>query len=159
MEITGMNTELSDGERIGRLPGKIGTETTGGTVAIGTRSTRQRAAVASALDNLDDFRTAQEIHQELRGAGEAVGLTTVYRTLQALADSREVDVLRTADGETAYRRCSKGHHHHLVCRVCGRTVEVEGPAVERWADKIAAEHGYADISHTLEIFGTCSDCQ
>ena len=72
-------------------------------MAIGTRSTRQRAAVASALDNLDDFRTAQEIHQELRTSGEAVGLTTVYRTLQALADSREVDVLRTADGETAYR--------------------------------------------------------
>jgi Fur family ferric uptake transcriptional regulator len=132
---------------------------TGGTVAIGTRSTRQRAAVASALDNLDDFRTAQEIHQELRGSGEAVGLTTVYRTLQALADSREVDVLRTADGETAYRRCSKGHHHHLVCRNCGRTVEVEGPAVERWADKVAAEYGFADISQTLEIFGTCQECQ
>jgi Fur family ferric uptake transcriptional regulator len=122
---------------------------TGGTVAIGTRSTRQRAAVAQALDKLDEFRTA----------GENVGLTTVYRTLQALADSSEVDVLRNADGETAYRRCSKGHHHHLVCRNCGRTVEVEGPAVERWADKVAAEHGYADISHTLEIFGTCADCQ
>jgi Fur family ferric uptake transcriptional regulator len=132
---------------------------TGGTVAIGTRSTRQRAAVAHALDQIDDFRTAQEIHLELRSAGEAVGLTTVYRTLQALADSREVDVLRTADGETAYRRCSKGHHHHLVCRNCGRTVEVEGPAVERWADKVAAEHGYTEISHTLEIFGTCADCQ
>ena len=79
--------------------------------------------------------------------------------MQALADSREVDVLRTTDGETAYRRCSKGHHHHLVCRNCGRTVEVEGPAVERWADKVAAEHGYADVSHTLEIFGTCADCQ
>ncbi|MGW7686062.1 Fur family transcriptional regulator [Kribbella sp. NPDC054772] len=128
-------------------------------MAIGTRSTRQRAAVAHALDKIDDFRTAQEIHQELRSAGEAVGLTTVYRTLQALADSREVDVLRTADGETAYRRCSQGHHHHLVCRICGRTVEVEGPAVERWADKVAAEHGFADISHTLEIFGTCAECQ
>jgi Fur family transcriptional regulator, ferric uptake regulator len=129
------------------------------TVAIGTRSTRQRAAVASVLDEQDEFRTAQEIHAALREAGEAVGLTTVYRTLQALADSQEVDVLRNADGETAYRRCSKGHHHHLVCRDCGRTVEVEGPAVERWADKVAAEHGYTDVSHTLEIFGTCSDCR
>ena len=127
-------------------------------MAIGTRSTRQRAAVASALDNLDDFRTAQEIHQELRGAGEAVGLTTVYRTLQALADSREVDVLRTTDGETAYRRCSKGHHHHLVCRDCGRTVEVEGPTVEAWATKVSAQHGFTDVHHTLEIFGTCADC-
>ena len=127
-------------------------------MAIGTRSTRQRAAVASVLDNIDDFRTAQEIHLELRSAGEAVGLTTVYRTLQALADSREVDVLRTADGETAYRRCSKGHHHHLVCRNCGRTVEVEGPAVERWAEKQAAEHGFTEVGHTLEIFGRCAAC-
>ncbi len=126
---------------------------------IGTRSTRQRAAVSSVLDEQDEFRTAQEIHAALRQAGEAVGLTTVYRTLQALADSEEVDVLRNADGENAYRRCSKGHHHHLVCRECGRTVEVEGPAVERWADKVAAEHGYTDVSHTLEIFGTCSDCR
>ena len=110
----------------------------------------------------DEWRhngTLDTIHDLLRRNGEHVGLSTVYRTLQALADSREVDVLRTADGETAYRRCSKGHHHHLVCRTCGRTVEVEGPAVERWADKVAAEHGYADISHTLEIFGTCADCQ
>ena len=128
-------------------------------MAIGTRSTRQRAAVSSVLDEQDEFRTAQEIHAALRQAGEAVGLTTVYRTLQALADSEEVDVLRNADGETAYRRCSKGHHHHLVCRACGRTVEVEGPAVERWADKVAAEHGYTDVSHTLEIFGTCADCR
>jgi Fur family ferric uptake transcriptional regulator len=131
----------------------------GETVAIGVRSTRQRAAVATVLDSLEEFRTAQEIHAQLRAAGEAVGLTTVYRTLQAMADSEEVDVLRTADGETAYRRCSKGHHHHLVCRQCGRTVEVEGPAVERWADKVAAEHGYTDVSHTLEIFGLCAECR
>jgi Fur family ferric uptake transcriptional regulator len=128
-------------------------------VAIGVRSTRQRAAVATVLDSLEEFRTAQEIHAQLRAAGEAVGLTTVYRTLQAMADSNEVDVLRTADGETAYRRCSKGHHHHLVCRQCGRTVEVEGPAVERWADKVAAEHDFTEVSHTLEIFGLCADCR
>ena len=128
-------------------------------MAIGARSTRQRAAVASVLEGQTEFRTAQEIHQALRASGAAVGLTTVYRTLQALADSEEVDVLRNADGENAYRRCSKGHHHHLVCRSCGRTVEVEGPAVERWADKIADEHGFTDVAHTLEIFGTCSNCQ
>jgi Fur family ferric uptake transcriptional regulator len=131
----------------------------GPTVTIGARSTRQRAAVASVLEGQTEFRTAQEIHHALRESGAAVGLTTVYRTLQALADSEEVDVLRNADGENAYRRCSKGHHHHLVCRNCGRTVEVEGPAVERWADKIADEHGFTDVAHTLEIFGTCSNCQ
>ena len=62
------------------------------------------------------------------------------------------------DGETRYRRCSGSHHHHLVCRECGRTVEVEGPTVERWATSVASEHGYADVSHTLEIFGLCPRC-
>jgi Fur family transcriptional regulator, ferric uptake regulator len=122
------------------------------------RSTRQRAAVAALLEELEDFRSAQEVHDLLRHRGERVGLTTVYRSLQMLADAHEVDVLRTTDGETAYRRCSRGHHHHLVCRSCGRTVEVDGPAVERWAHRVAAENGYVDVSHTLEIFGTCAEC-
>jgi len=122
------------------------------------RATRQRTAVAAALDAVDDFRSAQELHDLLRRRGEAVGLTTVYRTLQALADSGKVDVLRTAEGESVYRRCSSGHHHHLVCRACGRTVEVAGPAVERWTDRIASEHGFVDVSHTLEVFGTCPSC-
>ncbi len=122
------------------------------------RPTRQRRAVSAALDAVDDFRSAQDIHDLLKQRGENVGLTTVYRTLQALSDSGEVDVLRNDDGEALYRRCSDGHHHHLVCRSCGRTVEVAGPTVERWADKVAAEHGYRDVSHTLEIFGTCDSC-
>ncbi|MER7755714.1 Fur family transcriptional regulator [Kitasatospora sp. NPDC097643] len=122
------------------------------------RSTRQRAAVSAALDEIADFRSAQELHDMLKHRGDSVGLTTVYRTLQSLADAGEVDVLRTADGEAVYRRCSSGHHHHLVCRSCGATVEVEGPAVERWANSVAAEHGFSDIAHTLEIFGTCAEC-
>ncbi len=123
------------------------------------RPTRQRAAVSAVLGDVDDFRSAQDIHVMLRHRGEAVGLTTVYRTLQVLADAGEVDVLRTDDGESVYRRCNPGHHHHLVCRACGRTVEVAGPAVERWADKVAAEHGFTDVSHTLEVFGTCAACR
>jgi Fur family ferric uptake transcriptional regulator len=128
------------------------------TLPEGTRPTRQRRAVAAALRSFDDFRSAQEIHEMLRRTGENVGLATVYRTLQALAECGEVDTLRTEDGEAVYRRCSTTHHHHLVCRSCGRTVEVEGPAVEAWADSVAARHGFTDVSHTLEIFGTCPDC-
>ena len=122
------------------------------------RSTRQRAAVNAILGELAEFRTAQQLHDELRRQGNSVGLTTVYRTLQGLADAGEVDVIRTGDGEAAYRRCSTGHHHHLVCRSCGRTVEVSGPAVEHWANAVAADHGFRDVSHDLEIFGTCGDC-
>jgi Fur family transcriptional regulator, ferric uptake regulator len=133
--------------------------TSGQTASRALRSTRQRAAVSALLDRVDDFRSAQEIHEELRRDGEGIGLTTVYRTLQSLSESGEVDVLRTSSGEAVYRRCSTHHHHHLVCRRCGRTVEVEGPAVESWAQRIAEENDFAEVSHTVEIFGVCRPCR
>jgi len=108
--------------------------------------------------NIGDFMSAQDLHARLRAQGQGVGLATVYRTLQAMAADGGVDMMRTSDGEAVYRRCSNGHHHHLVCRSCGRTVEVEGPAVESWTDKISAENGFSDVHHTLEIFGLCSSC-
>ena len=129
-----------------------------GPLPVAPRRTRQRTAVDGILAGRDDFRTAQEIHDDLRRLGERVGLTTVYRTLQAMTEAGELDALRTAEGETAYRRCSTGHHHHLVCRSCGRTVEVSGPAVETWANAVAEQHRFRDVSHDLEIFGTCNNC-
>ncbi len=122
------------------------------------RPTRQRLAVIEAMASFEDFRSAQEIHELMAQRGAPVGLATVYRTLQKLADAGDVDLLRTEGGETIYRRCSDSHHHHLVCRSCGATVEVEGPTVERWTRAIAEAHGYADVSHSLEIFGTCRAC-
>ena len=122
--------------------------------------TRQRAAVTRALESAEGFQSAQALHDAMRHAGERVGLTTVYRHLQALADAGEVDVLRTGDGEAVYRQCiADDHHHHLVCRVCGTTVEVTGPAVEKWAEQVAQKHGFRDVSHTVEVFGTCSECR
>ena len=123
------------------------------------RATRQRTAVADLLTRVDGFRSAQDLHELLRREGASVGLTTVYRHVQALADAGEVDVLRQADGEAVYRRCPTAtHHHHLVCRSCGRSVEIEGPAVERWAGQVADSHGFVDVEHTVEIFGTCAGC-
>ncbi|MCV7194748.1 Fur family transcriptional regulator [Mycolicibacterium brumae] len=124
-----------------------------------TRSTRQRAAITDLLDSVSEFRSAQELHDELRRRGENIGLTTVYRTLQTMAAANQVDTLRTDNGESVYRVCSgPHHHHHLVCRSCGATVEVDGPAVETWASEVAAAHGFSDVSHTIEIFGTCPAC-
>ncbi|ABG93046.1 MULTISPECIES: Fur family transcriptional regulator [Rhodococcus] len=127
-------------------------------VVVGVRATKQRSAISALLDDIEEFRSAQELHDELRKRGEGIGLTTVYRTLQTLADAGTVDVLRTDTGESVYRRCSSGHHHHLVCRTCGYTVEVEGPTVEQWSQSIADAHGFSDVSHTIEIFGLCKDC-
>ena len=122
------------------------------------RPTRQRSALLAALEEPAGFRSAQELHARLRERGEPIGLATVYRGLQSLVDAGEVDVLRSDDGEAAYRRCSPQHHHHLLCRSCGLTVEVADPPVERWAAKIAADHGFRDVQHSLEVFGTCADC-
>lgn len=125
----------------------------------GVRTTRQRTAVADLLERVDGFRSAQDLHDLLKHEGASVGLTTVYRHLQALADAGQVDVLRTDDGECVYRRCpTSEHHHHLVCRSCGRSVEVDGPEVEAWAATVAARHGFTGVTHTVEVFGRCGGC-
>ncbi len=122
------------------------------------KSTRQRSAVSEYLTGQDTFMSAQDIHADLRQRGESIGLATVYRTLQIMVEDGEIDVLRTDDGEQSFRRCGSSHHHHLVCRGCGRTAEVKDRPVARWADKIGAEHGFVDIEHQVEVFGTCAQC-
>lgn len=123
------------------------------------RSTRQKRALAAILDGSDSFRSAQELHAELQARGENVALTTVYNQVRLLAEAGEIDAIRGDDGETRYRRCaSDDHHHHLVCRQCGRAIEVEGPEVEQWAAVTAGKHGFTDVAHTVEIVGTCADC-
>jgi Fur family transcriptional regulator, ferric uptake regulator len=123
------------------------------------RSTRQKRALAAVLEASDGFRSAQELHAELHARGESMALTTVYNQVRALADAGELDTLRSDDGETRYRRCASGeHHHHLVCRRCGGAIEVDGPEVERWAAGIGETHGYTDVTHTVEILGTCPGC-
>lgn len=123
------------------------------------RPTRQRAALTAALAADTDFVTAQALHARLRAEGDSVGLATVYRNLSAMVDDGSVDVLRGDDGEARYRLCATtAHHHHLVCRQCSRTVEVEAPAVESWAEEIAGANGFTDVTHTVEVFGRCADC-
>ncbi|WP_281356090.1 Fur family transcriptional regulator [Arthrobacter mobilis] len=121
--------------------------------------TRQRSALTALLEQTPDFRSAQQLHEMLRGQGEAISLATVYRALQAMAEEGEVDVLRGSDSELRYRRCRRGeHHHHLVCRSCGHTVEVTETVVERWAARTAREHGFAAVSHAVELSGLCASC-
>lgn len=129
-------------------------------MATQQRSTRQRAEIVDLLEGTEEFRSAQQLHAMLRDGGSTVGLATVYRTVQALSIAGEVDVLLTGDGESLYRLCARrAHHHHLVCRSCGATVEIDGPGVEEWAAEVARQHSFADIEHTVEIFGTCRSCR
>ncbi len=129
-------------------------------MAVQQRTTRQRAQILDLLDGLDEFRSAQQLHELLRASGSTTGLATVYRAMQALSDAGEVDVLRSDDGEALYRRCvDREHHHHLVCRLCGTAVEIDGPDVESWARTIGARYGFGDITHTIELFGVCEGCR
>ncbi|MDQ3985392.1 MAG: transcriptional repressor [Actinomycetota bacterium] len=125
----------------------------------GKRATRQRAAIARFLDESGRFMSAQEIHSLLVDGGSNLGLATVYRNLQMLAASGDVDVLQR-EGEILYRRCgSEDHHHHLVCRSCRRSVEVESKEIEEWAVRVASRHGFSSPSHTVEVFGLCDNCR
>ena len=129
-------------------------------MVVQQRTTRQRAAIVELLDGRRDFRSAQQLHELLSAKGSPVGLATVYRAMQALSESGDVDVLRSGDGEALYRRCDRrAHHHHLVCRSCGTAVEIDGPSVEAWATKVGAAHGFTGIGHPIELFGTCAACR
>ena len=128
--------------------------------ARSSRQTRQGQAVMNVVLSSDNFRSAQDIHAQLRATGDTVGLTTVYRHLALLTEEGRLDALQTADGELVYRRChSEQHHHHVVCRLCGRGTEVELPDLERWAESTAADLGYSDVTHTVEMFGVCAECR
>lgn len=130
-----------------------------GTSSAEVRSTRQKRALSAVLAETDRFRSAQEFHAALRARGERVGLTTVYQQLRGLAATGLIDSLRSDDGELLYRHCDTAqHHHHLVCRSCGHTVEVEDSVVWRWAETVAADAGFVDVAHHLEFSGTCGDC-
>ena len=122
------------------------------------RNTWQKDAVRHALGEALGFVSAQQLHLVLRNHGSTIGLATVYRALADLALAGDADVLNSSDGELIYRACATGHHHHLICRNCGATVEIDATKVENWADQVAAEHGFVETSHTIEIFGTCSAC-
>ena len=124
------------------------------------RNTKQRRTVIATLESLNDFMSAQELHQLMGSRGESVSLATTYRILQSLADAGEVDVLKTAEGESIYRQCVvEHHHHHLLCRSCGAAVELDVPDLEEWAQKVGEQHSFAQIEHVIEVTGICSDCQ
>jgi Fur family transcriptional regulator, ferric uptake regulator len=123
------------------------------------RNTWQREAVREALGKREDFVSAQRLHSALHADGSPIGLATVYRALADLAGEGEADSLQSPEGEALYRACSTGaHHHHLICRNCGVTVEIEADAVEEWAQSVAASHGFTQAAHVVDVFGLCADC-
>ena len=123
------------------------------------RNTWQRERVREALADARGFVSAQSLHATLREENTGIGLATVYRALAGLASAGDADSLQSPEGEALYRACStEGHHHHLICRSCGLTVEIEAKDVEAWAQRTAALHGFSDAEHVVDIFGLCTPC-
>ncbi len=122
------------------------------------RNTWQREAVREALETSEGFVSAQALHSGLHATGSPIGLATVYRALADLASEGEADSLQQ-DGESIYRACTPNtHHHHLICRNCGLTVEIEADEVETWAQKVAAQNGFTQANHIVDVFGLCTSC-
>lgn len=123
------------------------------------RLTKQRKAITEALTSQENFRSAQEIHALLTLSGDTIGLSTVYRNLTEMFEARDVDMIIGTDGESQYRLCSNGHHHHLTCTKCGLAIEITGEALEVWAKQVGIDNGFTEIAHTLEITGVCKKCR
>lgn len=119
---------------------------------------KSEAKILKALEKIGSFASAQELYKLMGRNKDAIGLTTVYRALQSLVDKGVIDQLRRDDGEAIYRLCGDRHHHHLVCKGCGKTIEIEGSAIEKWSSEIAKKHGFREVGHTAEIYGFCRKC-
>ncbi len=124
------------------------------------RNTWQREAVRARLAEAQGFVSAQQLYSVLRDEGSTIGLATVYRNLAQLAEAGEADSLQAPGGENLFRSCStQGHHHHLICRSCGETRELEARVVEEWASSVGAEYDFSDIEHVVDLFGVCARCR
>ena len=124
----------------------------------GLRATRQRLTVLDSLRGREGSVTAQDLHAELRAAGEPVGLTTVYRTLSALAEAGMLDTF-SRESEQAFRLCGDAHHHHLVCETCNKVEEIVADSVEAWVADIGQRHQFQVTGHRADVFGVCRECQ
>ncbi len=130
---------------------------------MGTRAdyvTRPRELIAGILGRERRFLSAAEIHHQLERDKARVSLSTVYRTLDFLQGKGDVTVRSDPAGESAYMLCEpERHHHHAICRVCGRVEDVDCAAMEPVADALRTVHGFQLDGHAMEFFGRCSACR
>ena len=125
-----------------------------------TRMTAQQRAVLEVLHRSDRFRSAQELHLDLRERqGIRIGLVTVYRILRAFADMKITETQRAEDREMLYRlRTTPEHRHYLVCRLCGRAIGFTAGEIENLTSQLAEQHRYTDLAHQIDFYGTCPRC-
>lgn len=125
----------------------------------GYRVTRPRRAVIRALLEDGGYSRPAEVRERARVHCPSVGLVTVYRTLDLLAEMGFVRRIHTEDGCHGYAAAEHGHRHHLVCRRCGATVEFEGCDLSTFLARVSRDTGYTVEDHLLELVGLCASCR
>ena len=124
------------------------------------RNSARRHRILEYLQGVERFLSSQEIHKQLQARGDSLGLATVYRQLEILVEEGHVDSIVSPKGEKLFRHCgvNEDHHHHIICKKCGSTRQIEISEVESMAEMAAKKYGFSDVSHSLEIFGICEKC-
>jgi Fe2+ or Zn2+ uptake regulation protein len=126
----------------------------------GLRLTHPRREVVAILNAAAKPLTPQSIYQRSVERKSEIGLVSVYRTLELLSELNLVRRVHGHDGCHGYVLASPGHHHHLVCRICGKAVEFSGSAdLTEFITKIQKETGYKIDEHILQLYGICPKCQ
>lgn len=125
----------------------------------GYRLTSPRRALARLIATRAGHFTAEELLRESRRGRLGVGRATIFRSLDVLADLGIVERVDLPGGAHAFVACEPTHHHHVVCSSCGRTTGAPDLGLEQVAAAIGRETGFRVMSHRLELFGLCPDCQ
>jgi Fur family ferric uptake transcriptional regulator len=128
--------------------------------ARGMRLTPQREIVLSVMHRMEDFSTAEQIHDQVQGISSSIDISTVYRTLDLFQNFHAVAVVEANDGQRRYKLSGlSGPHLHLVCRRCGA---VEGISLEQAQGVVACLEAYSGFQVDLDdlsIPGLCEACQ
>lgn len=125
----------------------------------GYRLTPQRLLILSAIHGTDHHISAEEIYEQVCAKYPNVNISTVYRTLELLKELGLVTETDLGGGKFRYHSLEKGHHHHLICRKCGRIFELDEAVLNPIEGTILRKYGFkADLSH-LAVFGNCVECQ
>jgi Fur family ferric uptake transcriptional regulator len=120
----------------------------------GYRSTLPRRAVAHAIAGQEHHFSAEKLREQLPRVGRA----TIYRCLKLLVDSGAVCRVLLEDGNLHYQLSHRGHHHHLLCVVCGASQDLLGCDIESLLQGVSAAHGFELSGHWLEVYGRCHSC-
>jgi len=125
----------------------------------GYRLTKPRRAVADLIGSRSGHFTAADLLVDARRRQLSLGRATLFRNLDLFTELGALERLDLPNGEHAYVACEpEQHHHHVVCRNCGKSVEVEDSGLQSVVAEIARRSGYNIDGHRLELFGTCPKC-